>query len=99
MVNEKRCELCTDKCPKAETLHETAKGRMYATKAFIDLQKKVESGQLVEVVRCKDCVNARALNMADRLENVHWEGYVWCIERQVGVMQQEYCSSGERRHE
>lgn len=35
--------------------HEAAVGRMYATKQFIALQKKIESGQLVEVVRCKDC--------------------------------------------
>lgn len=99
MGNEKRCEICTEECPKSKMAHDAAVGRMYATKAFIDLQKKVESGQLVEVVRCKDCVNARPLNMADRLENAYWEGYVWCVERRVGVMQQEYCSSGERRHE
>ena len=35
--------------------HEAAVGRMYATKLFVALQKKIESGQLVEVVRCKDC--------------------------------------------
>lgn len=35
--------------------HEAAVGRMYATKLFVALQKKIESGRLVEVVRCKDC--------------------------------------------
>lgn len=37
--------------------HEAAVGRMYATKQFIALQKKIESGQLVEVVHCKDCAH------------------------------------------
>ena len=37
-------------CPMADMAHEAAKGRMYATNEFILLQKKVESGQLVEVV-------------------------------------------------
>lgn len=55
MANEKRCETCTEECPKAGILHETAKGRMYATKEIIALQKKIDNGQLVEVVRCKDC--------------------------------------------
>lgn len=37
--------------------HEAAVGRMYATKLFVALQKKIESGQLVEVVHCKDCAH------------------------------------------
>ena len=41
--------------------HEAAVGRMYATKQFVALQKKIESGQLVEVVRCKDCIYTRKL--------------------------------------
>lgn len=51
----KRCNCCTEPCPMADMAHEAAKGRMYATNEFILLQKKVESGQLVEVVRCRDC--------------------------------------------
>ena len=35
--------------------HEIALGRMYTTKELIKLVKQVDSGQLVEVVRCKDC--------------------------------------------
>lgn len=52
---DKRCETCTEECPKAQMAHDAAVGRMYATKEFIALQKKVESGLLVEVVRCQDC--------------------------------------------
>ena len=55
MANEKRCETCTEECAKSQMAHEAAVGRMYATKLFVALQKKIESGQLVEVVRCKDC--------------------------------------------
>ena len=43
--------------------HEAAVGRMYAIKEFISLQKKIESGQLVEVVRCRDCKYYRASAM------------------------------------
>ncbi len=55
MANKKRCETCTEECAKSKMAHEAAVGRMYATKQFVAQQKKVESGQLVEVVRCKDC--------------------------------------------
>lgn len=57
MANEKRCETCTEECAKSQMAHEAAVGRMYATKLFVALQKKIESGQLVEVVRCKDCAH------------------------------------------
>ena len=46
-----KCEVCTEKCPQAERAHQAALGRMYATKEFVTLLKKVESGELVEVVR------------------------------------------------
>ena len=52
------CENCNERCPKAEMSHEIALGRMYATNELINLVKQIESGQLVEVVRCKDCINA-----------------------------------------
>ncbi len=50
-----KCDFCVEKCPQAERAHQTALGRMYATKEFTALLKKVESGELVEVVRRKDC--------------------------------------------
>jgi hypothetical protein len=53
----KDCYNCTDKCPQAELAHQVAVGRMYATKAYIALAKKIDNGELVEVVRCKDCKN------------------------------------------
>ena len=50
------CENCNERCPKAEMAHEIALGRMYATNELIKLVKKIDSGQLVEVIRCKDCI-------------------------------------------
>ena len=55
MVMVDKCKSCTEKCPQAEMAHQAALGRMYTTREFITLLKKVESGELVEVVRCKDC--------------------------------------------
>lgn len=54
-MNSEKCATCAEPCPMANMAHEAAKGRMYAMNEFIDLLKKVESGQLVEVVHCKDC--------------------------------------------
>lgn len=95
MPNGTQCELCTEKCPQAARAHEAATGRMYATKEFIVLQKKVESGQLVEVVRCKDCVFYR--------DTKDWYGsaYKACHLRADVIIQKrnpdDFCSRGERR--
>lgn len=61
MPNKQQCETCTEECAMSKMAHEAAVGRMYATKQFIALQKKIESGQIVEVVRCKDCIYTRKL--------------------------------------
>ena len=49
------CENCNERCPQAEMAHEIALGRMYATNELVKLVKQVDSGQLVEVVRCREC--------------------------------------------
>lgn len=38
-----KCENCTEKCPQEELACEIAKGRMYATKEVIELQKELQS--------------------------------------------------------
>lgn len=55
---EPDCHNCTKKCPQAERAHETALGRMYATQELVKLVKKLEAGELVDVVRCIKCRNA-----------------------------------------
>lgn len=86
-----KCDTCNEACPMADMAHEAAKGRMYVTKEFVALQKKIESGQLVEVVRCKDCI---------------WYGHEPCcpfarsglidIEGKLPY-EDDFCSRGERR--
>ncbi len=90
MAYVKNCEPCRDKCPQAARAHEAAAGRMSATKEFIALQKKIESGQLVEVVRCKDCkhyamwTDGRAMNHCDRHDRTAYDND-FCSYRQVAL--------------
>ena len=74
--------------------HEAALGRMYATNEFLSLLKKVESGALVEVVRCKDCK--------------HWcyeyDDVGLCVTDVPDIdgvqrLADDFCSYGERRTE
>ena len=85
------CHNCQEKCKQAEMAHEAAKRRMYATNEFIELLKKVESGQLVEVVRCRDCKH---------------RGTDYCIfhikgepadEELLRKLDNDFCSYGERK--
>ena len=84
-----KCENCTEKCPQAEMAHQASLGRMYATKEFTALLKKVENGELVEVVRCKDCKHMV----------VSATGYRWCnVWQNIQTMGDDgYCCFGERR--
>lgn len=88
---------CIEKCPQAEMAHEIAKGRMYATNEFVNLVKKIESGQLVEVVWCKDCKYWDELNGKDSGKPV---GYGYCTNP-CGIngiaYEDSFCSFGERR--
>lgn len=86
------CKNCIEKCPQAEMAHEIAKGRMYATNEFVKLVKKIESGQLVEVVRCKECA-----------KNGLFTCPICFIENKtlqfVSHSPDFYCGEGERRTE
>ena len=91
------CQNCQEKCPQAEMAHEVAKGRMYATNEFIALLKKVESGQLVEVVRCRDCKHWHQHNGKDSGKPV---GYGDC-KNPCGfngiAFEDSFCSYGKRK--
>ena len=92
------CQNCQDKCPKAEMAHEAAKGRMYATNEFIALLKKVESGQLVEVVRCRDCKywkpsGSKAGNSVSDMEYIGGCKFANYCRRES-----DFCSYGERKY-
>ena len=88
MTSEK-CNRCTEPCPMANMAHEAAKGRMYATKEFIALQKKIDNGQLVEVVRCKDCKYATKAKWNKK-------GYRICPASHMEITDDDFCSYGER---
>ena len=103
-----KCDFCVEKCPQAERAHQAALGRMYATNEFIALQKKVGSGKLVEVVRCKDCKywdeqNKELYtydskpenkdNMVDFAECLYWSCWSTCHSTRFN----DFCSLGERR--
>lgn len=81
----KNCMTCTEVCKQAEMAHQIALGRMYATNELISILKKIENGELVEVVRCKDCK--------------HFEFGKFCIFNYCPVTRKEdsFCSYGERR--
>nr|DAG08856.1 MAG TPA: hypothetical protein [Caudoviricetes sp.] len=91
-MESKKCNCCTEPCPMADMAHEAAKGRMYATKEFIALQKKIESGQLVEVVRCKDCKHK------DTWTESKIRDWFWCGVSGLQVVEDmDFCSYGERK--
>lgn len=87
----KDCHNCTEKCLQAELAHQIALGRMYAINEFIALVKKIENGELVEVVRCKDC----RYRIHDQVTN-EW----FCNSMHSGFVYakpNDFCSYGERR--
>ena len=86
-----KCDFCTEKCPQAERTHQAALGRMYATNEFIALLKRVESGEMVEVVRCKDCKWVEKGKDYEPYCN-HWKSGLY-----ANVKDDDFCSYGERR--
>lgn len=51
---------------------------------------------VVEVVRCKDCIHHRQLDRQDCYENTFIDGCLWCmIGRGDGVMPEQFCDYGE----
>lgn len=90
-----KCDTCNEPCPMADMAHEAAKGRMYATKELIALQKKIEGGQLVEVVRCQDCKRSGLTEFGKRYCSEPMGAFVGCIP----VEDDSFCSGGKRRED
>lgn len=98
------CDNCSQKCHQAEMAHQIALGRMYATKELVRLIKKIDAGELVEVVQCKDCKHSNAECHKDGLrycmrgikaDDYNETGYIYPIEEVVRDV--DFCSYGERR--
>ena len=64
--------------------------------SLIERQPTVD---VVEVVRCKDCVSSRPLNRNDRFESRYSEGCIYCMRTDEGVAYDDYCSYGEKRND
>lgn len=97
-----KCEACTEKCPMGEMAHNAALGRMYATNEFVSLLKKVENGELVEVVRCGECVNSREMDKYEK--KLYLDGCVGCTRlsssyNSIIMAPDDFCSYGVRREE
>lgn len=86
------CENCNAICPMAAMAHQIAAGRMHATNEFIALQKKVESGELVEVVRCKDCIHYDFGVCLKIYSDGGVSQYAWQARNE-----DDFCSYGERK--
>jgi hypothetical protein len=97
MGMDRNCQNCTEKCPQAERIQNAALGRMYAMKELVPLLKKIESGELVEVVRCKDCKYWKDTWVAPDGKIEH--GYCHMEDADdviVGRWDDDFCSYGER---
>lgn len=89
------CENCNERCRKAEMAHEIALGRMYATNNLVKLIKKIESGQLVEVVKCQECKHHYW-----EQEPCHGKSVHYCKlphMRGVEVFKEFFCYYGKRK--
>lgn len=63
---------------------------MYATQEMVRLVKQVESGKLVEVVRCKDCRNGKS-GSDNIVKCNHPSG------KTIMMTAYGFCSHGERK--
>lgn len=86
------CENCNERCPQAEMSHEIALGRMYTTKELVRMVKQVDSGKLVEVVRCKDCIGKSTL-----YKDAETGCEVCGMSGMYPKSENDYCSYGLRR--
>lgn len=56
---------------------------------LMDMAELSGRGQLVEAVRCRDCINYNTDNCCD--------GYGWCENLGIGVHDNFFCKIGERK--
>jgi hypothetical protein len=79
---------------KAELLRALKYDRGQYEKGYADALAKPD---VVEVVRCKECMYSRELNRDNRYERQFIEGCVYCELQNVGHIGDAYCSSGRRK--
>jgi hypothetical protein len=64
-----------------------------------DSVAEAPTADVVEVVRCKDCVCGRHPNKSDRFEALYPAEYLYCSVHESGVKKDGYCSYGERKEQ
>lgn len=86
-----KCHVCTEPCPQAELAREIGEDRLYKTQELIRLIKQIDSGELVPVVRCKDCkwYNNRMC---------YHPRFDYVCEIPPTMFDFDYCRYGERRN-
>ena len=62
---------------------------------YLKLKSKVDNGELVEVVRCKDCIH----QYKDEKLNGLYCALMTTVNIKIIADNDEYCSAGERRDE
>ena len=65
---------------------------MYATNEFVEILKKIESGELAPVVRCKEC-KYYEIHRPKVSENCERNGHL------IPMLPDDFCSYGERRND
>ena len=86
MSKEEKC--CEEPCMQVRLVRDTALARLSAvTYLASQLREKLESGQLVEVVRCKDCI----------ISYRHDDDDIICGMTGVNVGPDDFCSRGTRK--
>ena len=67
---------------------------------YLKFQQKHLNGELVEVVRCKDCIYNVANQEVDPLDSTDYSGdnIVCSFFMTDGLKNSDYCSNGERRN-
>lgn len=91
-----KCDNCSQKCHQSEMAHQIALGRMYATKELVRLIKKIDAGELVEVIRCKDCKHCCICNTR---KNGELSKLYYCLYSRHIIKDFDFCSKGERSGE
>ena len=69
---------------------------LFIKEFVLELIQRQPTEDVVEVVRCKDCVSSRPLNRNDRFEARYSDGCIYCSRTDEGVAKDDYCSYGER---
>lgn len=97
MPTIEQCENCPKKCPQAELAHQTALRLMYATNELVALVKKIENGQLLEVVHCEDCEAWQAKTAMSFLRDGSHVRCCTCSVYGRLMYNDDFCSKGKRR--